>query len=115
VAGIVLGAAYLLWLYQRTMFGEVKNPANVGLRDVNLREAMTLIPLVIWAFWIGIYPKPYFQILEKPVAQVVERVNPDFYRAARPLPPAPEPAPQLPEAAPASSPEAAAPSPAETR
>ncbi len=114
VAGIVLGAAYLLWLYQRTMLGEVKNPANVALRDVNLREAMTLIPLVLWAFWIGIYPKPYFRILDKPVAQLVQRVNPEFYRAGNSVPLAAEPAPPVPAVTAPSLPEAAVPTAAET-
>mgnify|MGYP006276257989 CR=1 FL=1 len=77
--GIVLGAAYLLWLYQRTMFGTLDNPKNKALKDVNFREAMTLIPLIIWAFWIGLYPKPYFEVLEKPVQKIVQRVRPDYY------------------------------------
>jgi len=83
--GIVLGAAYLLWLYQRVMFGQVTNPANANLPDLNLREYVTLVPLVIWAFWIGIYPKPYFTILEQPVKQVVEQVSPDYYKPAAPV------------------------------
>src|SRR5690349_12327366 len=58
VIGIILGAAYLLWLYQRVMFGPVTNPANEHLQDLNAREYATLIPLIILCFWIGIYPKP---------------------------------------------------------
>jgi NADH-quinone oxidoreductase subunit M len=81
VAGIVLGAAYMLWLYQRTMFGAVDNEKNQSLKDLNLREVMTLVPLVVWAFWIGLYPKPFFNVLEKPVSAIVERVNPDFFKA----------------------------------
>jgi NADH-quinone oxidoreductase subunit M len=68
VIGIVLGAAYMLWLYQRTMFGPITNPKNEKLADLNWRELATLVPLVIWAFWIGLYPKPYFRVLEQPVA-----------------------------------------------
>jgi NADH-quinone oxidoreductase subunit M len=100
VLGIVLGAAYMLWLYQRTMFGTCDNPKNQVLKDLNFREIMTLVPLVIWAFWIGLYPKPYFQVLEKPVAAIVQRVNPGFYVPPAPVtataPPvkAPEPAPR---------------------
>ncbi len=83
VIGIVLGAAYLLWLYQRVMFGSVTNPANEHLPDLNLREFATLVPLVLLAFWIGIYPKPLFRVLDQPVRQIVERVNPDYYKAER--------------------------------
>ncbi len=80
-AGIVLGAAYMLWLYQRTMFGPCDNPKNQVLKDLNFREVMTLVPLVVWAFWIGLYPKPYFEVLERPVKAIVERVNPEFLKA----------------------------------
>lgn len=75
VTGIIFGAAYLLWLYQRTMLGEVTNEKNKGLKDLNWREWAVFLPLMAWAVTIGIYPKPYFDILEKPVAAIVERVN----------------------------------------
>jgi NADH-quinone oxidoreductase subunit M len=81
--GIILGAAYLLWLYQRVMFGPVTNPANEHLKDLNAREYATLIPLVILAFWIGIYPKPLFRVLERPVQLIVEQANPGYYGAER--------------------------------
>jgi len=93
VSGIVLGAAYLLWLYQRTMFGPITNPKNEKLQDLNLREYAYLLPLVAWAFWIGIYPKPYFEILEKPVAKIVKRIQPDYYRVRNLPDPLPEPRP----------------------
>jgi NADH-quinone oxidoreductase subunit M len=82
VVGIVLGAAYMLWLYQRTMFGACDNPKNQVLKDLNWREIMTLAPLIVWAFWIGLYPKPFFNVLDKPVTAIVQRVNPDFYRSS---------------------------------
>jgi NADH-quinone oxidoreductase subunit M len=77
-AGIGLGAAYLLWLFQRTMLGEVSDK-NAGLRDLNLREIAVFAPLIACAFWIGIYPKPFFAVMERPVAQIVERVQPGYY------------------------------------
>jgi NADH-quinone oxidoreductase subunit M len=83
VTGIVLGAAYMLWLYQRTMFGACENPKNQVLKDLDLREIMTLVPLVVWAFWIGVYPKPYFGVLDKPVNAIVQQVNPEFFKAAQ--------------------------------
>ncbi len=76
VFGIVLGAAYLLWLYQRTMLGEVTNEKNRILPDLSFREWALFAPLIAWALWIGLYPKPYFDILEKPVAQIIDRVKP---------------------------------------
>jgi NADH-quinone oxidoreductase subunit M len=79
VPGVVLGAAYLLWLYQRTMLGAVTNPANEKLADLSAREWAVFAPLIAWAIWIGVYPKPYFEILEKPVALLVERVRPEYF------------------------------------
>ena len=86
VAGIVLGAAYLLWLYQRVMFGKVTNPANEKLPDLNVREFACLVPLVLAALWIGIYPAPVLKYLEEPANAIVQRVNPGYFsaQAARP-------------------------------
>jgi NADH-quinone oxidoreductase subunit M len=81
VGGIILGAAYLLWLYQRTMLGQVTNTKNLKLPDLSLREIAVFLPLIAWAIWIGIYPKPYFDIIEKPVEQIVQRVRPDYFHA----------------------------------
>ena len=75
-SGIVLGAAYLLWLYQRTMLGEITNEKNRGLKDLNLRECIIFTPLIILCFAIGIYPKPWFEVIDKPVTAIVKRVNP---------------------------------------
>jgi NADH-quinone oxidoreductase subunit M len=96
VLGIVLGAAYLLWLYQRTMLGEVTNEKNRHLPDLNLRELAVFAPLIAWAIWIGVYPKPYFEVLEKPVAQIVERVRPGYFnQASAALPTAPSTLPSV--------------------
>ena len=76
--GIALGAAYLLWLFQRTMLGEV-NEKNQTLQDLSWREIAYFTPLVIWAFWIGLNPQPYFRVLDRSVAQIVERVRPGYY------------------------------------
>ncbi len=81
VLGIVLGAAYLLWLYQRVMFGSVTNASNEHLADLNAREYATFVPLILLAFWIGIYPKPLFTVLDRPVAELVQQVNPGYYKA----------------------------------
>jgi NADH-quinone oxidoreductase subunit M len=80
VTGVILGAAYLLWLYQRTMLGQVTNGKNLTIPDMNFREMLTFAPLIAWAIWIGIYPKPYFEILRQPVTEIVERVRPGYFR-----------------------------------
>ena len=93
--GIVLGAGYMLWLYQRVMFGKITNPANESLKDLTLREFATFLPLVILVFWIGIMPKPFLDVLDKPVEKIVRIVNPGYYETAARTeirPPAPVPA-----------------------
>jgi NADH-quinone oxidoreductase subunit M len=74
-SGIVLGAAYLLWLYQRIFFGEITNPANAKLPDLTLREQLTLAPLVVLALWIGLYPKPIFDVIRRPSEKIVQAVG----------------------------------------
>ena len=76
--GIVLGAAYMLWLYQRTMFGTVDNPKNENLPDLNLREWATFVPLIILAVWIGLYPKPFIDRLDTSVDHVMSRVDAEY-------------------------------------
>ena len=73
--GVILAAAYLLWLYQRTMLGEVTHEVNRNLRDLTPREWVVFLPLIAWAFWIGIYPKPHFDVIEKPVQAIMERMT----------------------------------------
>jgi NADH-quinone oxidoreductase subunit M len=75
VPGVILAAAYLLWLYQRVFFGSVTNPKNEKLHDLTPREIATFVPLIIMALWIGIYPKPFFQILEQPSIQIARTVR----------------------------------------
>ena len=76
--GIILGAAYMLWLYQRTMFGKVENPKNEHLPDLDLREVATFAPLIVLALWIGLYPTPFLNRLDTSVDRVVARVSPQY-------------------------------------
>src|SRR5437763_4731814 len=76
--GIALGAAYLLWLFQRTTVGEVKEK-NAMLQDISRREIAVFAPLIACAFWIGLRPSVFLEVLDRPVAQIVERVRPGYY------------------------------------
>jgi len=80
-SGVVLGAAYMLYLYQRTMFGKIENPKNERLMDLTHREFATFAPLLILAFWMGLYPAPFLRRLETSVAQIMSRVNKDYAQA----------------------------------
>jgi NADH-quinone oxidoreductase subunit M len=92
VTGVILGAAYLLWLYQRTMMGTVTNPKNEHLPDLTFREWAVFLPLIVATFWIGLYPKPFFEILDQPVKQIVERVRPEYYKTQQAAFPVAKPA-----------------------
>jgi NADH-quinone oxidoreductase subunit M len=81
VSGVVLGAAYLLWLYQRVFWGKITHEENEHLADLNGRELATLLPLVALCFWIGIYPKPVLDFLHVPLARVAATVQPAKFGA----------------------------------
>ncbi len=70
--GIILAAVYMLWMYQRTMFGKITKPENENLKDLNTREKIILIPLVLVIFWIGLYPKQFFVKMEPSVKSLIE-------------------------------------------
>lgn len=76
--GIILNAGYFLWLYQRMFFGKIENPKNERLTDLNAREWAYMIPLMILALWIGVYPKPFLEYIQQPVNAVVKQVRPDY-------------------------------------
>ncbi|ETW97078.1 MAG: NADH:ubiquinone oxidoreductase subunit M [Candidatus Entotheonella factor] len=75
VTGIVLGAAYMLWLFQRTMFGEPEGADNQNMTDLNFRQLCYLLPLVILMFWIGLYPRPFLSRVEPTVNHYVGQVQ----------------------------------------
>ncbi|MEK6321377.1 MAG: NADH-quinone oxidoreductase subunit M [Acidobacteriota bacterium] len=80
--GIILGAAYMLWLYQRVFFGPVTNKANEGLKDLDAREAWQFAPLIFLIFWIGVYPKPLLSYIEPQTNVVVAQVQPDYFKTS---------------------------------
>jgi NADH-quinone oxidoreductase subunit M len=76
--GVIFGAAYMLWAFQRMMFGPLQNEANKGLKDLNARELAYLLPLVLFAFWMGIYPKPFLDRINPSVDAFVARMETHF-------------------------------------
>ncbi|MFQ5455690.1 MAG: NADH-quinone oxidoreductase subunit M [Nitrospirota bacterium] len=72
--GIILGAAYMLWLLQRIMLGTEKRPEE-GVMDCNKREICYMLPLIVVMFWIGLYPTPYLKIIEPSVQHIVQRLE----------------------------------------
>ena len=81
--GIIIGAAYLLWMYQRTMFQELKNKQWLKLKDLSAREIFTLVPLAGVALWIGLYPQPLLRMIAGPAQNILVQVSP-YMTAAKP-------------------------------
>jgi len=75
-SGVILSAVYMLWMFQRVMFGELDNPKNQKLLDLNAREIGIMVPLVIMIFVMGIYPKPFIDKMDPAVKRLVSQVRP---------------------------------------
>ncbi|MGE4559983.1 MAG: NADH-quinone oxidoreductase subunit M [Desulfobulbus sp.] len=73
-SGLILGAWYMLWLYQRVFFNEVKERMQ-GLMQLNLREILTLVPMVLLIFWIGLYPNALLNFLHVSVTHLLDQVQ----------------------------------------
>jgi len=73
--GVVLGAIYMLWMYQRVFFGEVTNEKNADLKDLTRRELFVFAPLIVMIFVMGVYSKPFINKMEPAVNQFIEDVN----------------------------------------
>ncbi|HTL13020.1 MAG TPA: NADH-quinone oxidoreductase subunit M [Bdellovibrionota bacterium] len=71
--GVIFGAVYMLWMFQRVMFGEIKNPENKNLKDLTFREGVVLAPLVVAVFVMGVYPNFFFQKMEPSIQRFLER------------------------------------------
>jgi NADH-quinone oxidoreductase subunit M len=81
-------------MVQRVLFGEISE-ANAKMPDMSRRELATFIPLIAAAVWIGLYPQPFFKVMDAPVAKLMRQVNPTYGQG-----PALEQARALPESAP---------------
>jgi NADH-quinone oxidoreductase subunit M len=74
--GVIFAAVYLLWMYQRVVFGEVKNPElKEHLTDLNVREFVVLIPILIFIVWIGIYPSTFLGMTEESTKSILQHVS----------------------------------------
>ncbi len=69
-SGVVLGAVYMLWLYRKVVFGELKKKDVMAMADLSVRERLIFIPMIVLVLWMGIYPNTFL----KPMAPALENV-----------------------------------------
>ncbi|HLH53202.1 MAG TPA: NADH-quinone oxidoreductase subunit M [Verrucomicrobiae bacterium] len=73
VPGVILAAAYMLRMLQTLAYGGTRNPEHPGLRDLGLREVATLVPLLVFVFWIGLHPAPFTNVMHASVQRLLEQ------------------------------------------
>ena len=73
--GVIFAAVYMLWMFQRVMFGKLTNPANQSLRDLSKREIAVLVPIVIFIVWIGVYPSTFLKTSAASTKQIVKMLE----------------------------------------
>ena len=82
-SGVILSAVYMLWMFQRVMFGELDNPKNQKLTDLNAREIGIMIPLLVLIFVMGLYPNPFIEKMDPAVKKLVAQTRPKTMTALK--------------------------------
>ena len=73
--GIILGAAYMLWLYWRICFGAARTEGAAAMKDLSIREWWLLGPIAAGVFWMGIYPESFIRPFRADVTRIVQRLD----------------------------------------
>jgi len=75
VSTVILAAAYLLWMFERVMHGPITNEKILSYKDMNKREILYLVPVVVLMFWMGLYPRPFLSKIEPSVARAIAGIK----------------------------------------
>jgi NADH-quinone oxidoreductase subunit M len=81
VVGILLGVVYLLWMFQRVFLGDFVYHGQNPIKDLVLREKIAFVPIVLFVFWIGLYPKPFLQVTDASLNHLIEMVEDNAKKA----------------------------------
>jgi NADH-quinone oxidoreductase subunit M len=84
--GIILGAVYMLWMYQRIVFGEITHEGNRRLTDLSGREIALMVPIIVLMFWIGIYPNTFLRKMDASSKHLLEQMRVERVLAACDMP-----------------------------
>jgi NADH-quinone oxidoreductase subunit M len=84
--GVILAAAYMLWMFQRVMFGAITHEENRGLKDLNVREIVTLAPIIIMIVWMGVFPTFFFKKMDLSVQRFIYDIKARYAAATTTTP-----------------------------
>jgi len=73
--GMILGAVYMLWMYQRVFLGKLDKPENASLGDIGMREKLLLLPILVMMLWIGVYSAPFLRPMDASLQRVLNRIE----------------------------------------
>ncbi len=79
--GVILSAVYLLWMFQKVMFGPNANPKNHGLRDLSVREWAVFAPILVGAFWLGLFPGTFLDRIDPAVTATIQQFHQKYAEA----------------------------------
>jgi NADH-quinone oxidoreductase subunit M len=77
-SGVIVAAVYLLWMFRRVMFGPLDNDENKKLIDLDRREVLVMVPLVILMFWMGFNSGPFINKIDQSSKVILNQVNPSY-------------------------------------
>jgi NADH-quinone oxidoreductase subunit M len=82
--GVILGALYMLWMYQRVFFGPCTDERNLALKDLSWRELGLMLPLLVFIFWMGVQPAPWLSRMEPDIEELLRTHRQEVAEAAEP-------------------------------